>query len=285
MQYVKNLAKRALVPLQIASIRAAAKENGISSVADSLRQIVPDISNQYSTFYLDSDYLKVKVRTQHAFQVKLALLAIDLLKEKDTLLIVDIGDSAGTHLKYLETLTRSGSLSSKSFRFLGVNCDPTAIEKLKSNHIDAVLCKAEDLWEKHQTIPDLMLSFEMLEHLYDPILFLENTARHAMCDYFVLTVPYLSQSRVGLHHIRHRLHHDVYPENTHIFELSPADWKLIFNHAGWEILEEEIYRQYPYKSWLRFMKYYWKKYDYEGFYGVILKKNLYWSECYKTYIP
>ena len=147
--------------------------------------------------------------------------------------------------------------------------------------MEAILCKAEDLFEKHNIKADLFLSYEMIEHLYDPVGFLESMSKSVEESYFVLTVPYVVQSRVGLHHIRHQQNREVYPENTHIFELSPADWKLIFNHSGWEIVEELIYRQYPLRSYLRIMKPFWKKYDFEGFYGVILKRNSKWSNCYK----
>jgi len=73
----------------------------------------------------------------------------------------------------------------------------------------------------------------------------------------------------------------VVPENTHIFELAPNDWRLIFLHSGWEIVGEEIYRQYPSKCPLRLMKAYWKKCDFEGFYGAILRRNRAWAQCYK----
>ena len=43
------------------SLEKAAKEQGVKSIADKLTEIVPDITNQYSTFQVDDPYLKVKV--------------------------------------------------------------------------------------------------------------------------------------------------------------------------------------------------------------------------------
>ena len=95
-----------------------------------------------------------------------------------------------------------------------------------------------------------------------------------------MTLPYLSESRVALEHIRNETKEKVHSENIHIFELKPSDWKLIFKHTGWEINYEQIFLQYPKKNPLRLLKSSWKKYDFEGFYGVILKKNSNWTEKY-----
>jgi len=41
--------------------------------------------------------------------------------------------------------------------------------------------------------------------------------------------------------------------------------------------------QYPKRGILSFMKGYWKKVDYEGFYGAILLKDTYWRDLYKDW--
>ncbi len=69
-------------------------------------------------------------------------------------------------------------------------------------------------------------------------------------------------------------------ENTHIFELSPEDLQLLFKFAGWSVVFERIYLQYPKKHWLRITKRYWMMFDFEGFYGVILKRDSTWSKLY-----
>ena len=108
--------KRWIIPLiekiQIASIKGAARERGIEKLSKQLAQIVPDINKQYTTFEIDSEFLRVKVRTQHAFQIQLALRALDYIKDKKSIFIVDVGDSSGTHTEYLK-----GCLSRKHTYF------------------------------------------------------------------------------------------------------------------------------------------------------------------------
>jgi hypothetical protein len=274
--------------MQIASVRAAAKEQKINKIAVHLSKVVPDLTKQYTTAKLETEVLRVRARLLHAFQISFTLKAIEYIlrckANPKSFFIVDVGDSSGTHLQYLKAiLMQNKSYSSYKFRYLSVNIDPVAIEKIRSQGLDAVLCRAEELCEKYNLKADLFLSFETLEHLHDPISFMDTISRHSISEYFVITVPYVAQSRVGLHHIRNQQHRDVYAENTHIFELTPSDWKLIFLHSGWEVIEEKIYRQYPLKSIWIFTKPIWKKYDFEGFYGVILKRNRKWADCYSNF--
>lgn len=268
--------------MQVASLQAAVKKQKIDKIATCLAAIVPDLTNQYTIFKVNSEYLQIKVRALHAFQISLALRALDILKDrKKSIVVVDVGDSSGTHLTYLKSLILADQRFNKiDFKFISVNLDPIAIDKVKAKGFEAVLCSAEDIYENYQIRADLFLSFEMLEHLWAPITFLDKVSEKSICDYFIITVPYLRQSRVGLTHIRKNRQIKVYPENTHIFELSPQDWNLIFRHSGWEIIDSVIYRQYPENFPWILMKPVWKKFDFEGFYGVILKRNRQWSCCY-----
>lgn len=274
--------KPLLVKLQIVCIKHAAKEQNIIDISKKLTKIVPDITDQYTTFKIDTEYMHTKVRAQHAFQMKIVLKAIGILSfsSKDVFTIVDIGDSSGTHLSYIKGILKDKYFLEKKLNLISVNIDPIAVNKILSKGFDAKLCKAEELYKKYQIKADLLISFQMLEHLYDPISFLDSISENKVSDYFVITVPYLAQSRVGLYNIRQNQIKKVFPENTHIFELSPDDWRLIFQHSGWRVVDELIYTQYPRKSLLALMKPFWKKYDFEGFYGVILVRDRVWAERY-----
>jgi hypothetical protein len=57
--------------VKIHSLLAALQEQGLTPLNDQLSRIIPDISNQYSTFSLDSNYLRTKVRAQHTFQISM----------------------------------------------------------------------------------------------------------------------------------------------------------------------------------------------------------------------
>jgi len=268
---------RVVTARRIKSIRAAIREQKLLPIYHQLSEIVPDITHQYSSFNLDSEYLITKVRAEHSFQIALANEALQFIRSspKETLTIVDIGDSAGTHLQYIK-----GSHQNHDIRCLSVNMDGEAVERIKEKGLEAICARAEDL-ASLSVEADMFLSFEMLEHLMNPCGFLRGLSEKTNCKAFVVTVPYLAHSRVGLHHIRHNQKRSVNSENTHIFELSPEDWRLIFRHSGWAIQADRIYLQYPKRSIFRpLWKRYWREHDFEGFYGAILKPDKSWSSLY-----
>jgi hypothetical protein len=128
---------------------------------------------------------------------------------------------------------------------------------------------------------DLLISFQMLEHLTDPVRFLHEISVNDICDRFIFSVPYVETSRVGLQHIKHNIDQVIHTSETvHIFELSTEDWKLISQFSGWEIVSEMKYLQYPKGLYGIFLKYLWRKYDFEGFYILELRKNKKWSDLY-----
>ena len=289
MRAVKNLLKRVLPVsiqnkiihrdeyLRIASINRALKYQSLFGLYNNLTSIVPDIADQYTCSEIKSEYFRTKVRALHAFQISLVQEALELLRLNITkpLTIVDIGDSCGTHLQYLKFFY-------KDIDTLSVNLDRKAVEKIQKKGLKAICAKAEDL-NKYSVKAGIYLSFEMLEHLRDPINFLYKFSHNVESETFIVTVPYLNQSRVGLRYIKDNQKKLVCAENVHIFELSPDDWKLIFNYSGWSVVRERIYLQYPEKGMFKFLRNYWKKIDYEGFYGVILKRDFSWSDLYKDW--
>jgi hypothetical protein len=259
------------------SLQESLKEQDLQDIYEKLSIIVPELLNQYTTLKIDTPFLELKVRALHSFQVSLVGKAIEKLSifDNSTPTIVDIGDSAGTHIQYLQSLY-------ENFRSLSVNCDKRAVDKIKQKGMEAIHARAEEL-EQYNISPDIFLAFEILEHLFNPIGFLHNISINTACKGFVITVPYRSSSRVSLGHIRYNTQNKVFAENTHIFEFSPDDWKLIFKHAGWEIKYEEIFLQYPRKHWLRITKKIWKETDFEGFYGAILTRDSTWSSQYSDW--
>jgi len=257
------------------SIYTALREQKLLNIYNKLVAIVPDITHQYSTFNIDSKYLETNVRALHAFQMSLVNKTIELINKNSTN-IVDIGDSAGTHIQYIKGLHPEQNIKS-----LSINIDQEAVNKIRAKGLEALCARAEEL-SFLDIETDVFLLFETLEHLTDPIRFLERLS-HVPCKSLVITVPYIAKSRVGLHHIRHSQKQQVNAENTHIFELSPKDWRLIFQHSGWEVVTESVYRQYPRCSPLWLAREYWIRYDFEGFYGVILKPDKTWSSVYEWY--
>lgn len=275
---MKEILKSLIFKLLNISLIKSNKERKEESLKQKLEIIVPDLSAQYSTHVIDMNdqYLVNKVRGQHAFQMSLALKTIDLLGNKKNINLVDIGDSSGTHLIYLNNLIKDRDVNT-----LSVNLDPNAVSKIQAKGLNAILCRAEELHlQENGMRADIFLSYEMLEHLFSPIEFLHAMSIKSECEYFVITVPYVTNSRVALQFVKHRYEGEYAAENIHIFELSPEDWDLVFKFSGWEIVYKDIYTQYPKKSVLFLTKYLWQKLDFPGFYGVILKKNDEYSKRY-----
>ncbi|KKM65554.1 hypothetical protein LCGC14_1490120 [marine sediment metagenome] len=245
---------------RMSSIWLAGKQQRLNY--QELINIIPDISEQYNTSVLDTEYLNLKVRSVHAFQM-------DLIKRicKDNYYLSDIGDSSGNHIIYTKRFFNNIISTS-------VNCDSNAIKKIKSKGLYAEKVSAEDYVREVGEV-DLTFLFQTLEHFENPISFLKKAKNHT--KYMIITVPYLKNSRIGFHHLRDK-NHPFWkgdPEDIHYYELSPEDWKLMFEFTGWKVKYEKIYYQYPrwipFVSWL--LKKYWRRFDFEGFYGVILFKE------------
>ncbi|MBF0328459.1 MAG: hypothetical protein HQL10_04825 [Nitrospirae bacterium] len=274
-RYARKVAKK----ISSISISMAIKQQGLSDTVARLREIVPDISHQESSEQASfNDYLELKRRSLQSFQCTLMLKAIKDIN-KHSLMVVDIGDSAGTHMLYLKALT-TGIFDVDT---VSVNLDPRAIEKIRARGMTAMLCRAEDFSMDNRGV-DLFTSFQMVEHLHNPALFFRRLAIKSSGNRMVVTVPYLKKSRVGLHHVRLCTQGKVYAEDEHIFELCPEDWSLLMLHAGWRVVYDDIYFQYPRLPFFNpFLSWYWRKTDYEGFWGCIIEKDTSLSDRYQDW--
>ena len=277
-----NYYRRFILNINTKILVSALNEQGYKKLIVDLRKIVPDISNQHSsskdTF---KEYHELKMRGMHAFQCLLMFKALDYHKNFiNKINVVDIGDSAGTHMLYIKNLMKDQFIIDS----YSLNLDPRAIKKIKSKGLKALLCRAEDLDLGEQKI-DLFVSFEMVEHLHNPSIFFRRLAKKSNGDKIVITVPYRRRSRVGLNYLRNETKKKVYAENVHIFELCPEDWTKLILHSGWRVIYNEIYYQYPRKLPLlrKIFAWYWRKTDYEGFWGAILEKDLTYTELYQDW--
>lgn len=257
------------------SLSKALNQDGLFPLVKKLQTIVPDITDQYSIKHEFNDYWNLNVRGLHAFQTSLMLEAIaNIIKNKIT--VVDIGDSAGTHMLYLKNIIKD-----KKIDTISVNLDERAIAKITAKGLKAILSRAEDIVIKNNEI-DLFTSFEMVEHLHNPAIFFYRLTKKNQCNKLLITVPYLKQSRVGLQHIRNRSAEPAFAEDEHIFELSPKDWKLLLLHSGWKVTYSKIYFQYP-RRWpiiSNFLAIFWRMTDFEGFWGAFLEKDTSFSDLY-----
>lgn len=263
------------------SIQIALTGNGLNSLVEKIRKIEPDISNQEDQVLKGrqfNNYWELKRRGLHAFQCSLMLKAIKSMP--NNLTVCDIGDSSGIHMVYLKELTK-GSFNLNS---VSVNLEHRSIEKIRERGLNATLCRAEDLVVVGISV-NLFTSFQMVEHLHNPAIFFRRMAKKSNCNKMIITVPYLRNSRVGLHNIRSRRCQAIFAGDEHIFELNPDDWTLLMLHSGWKVVHSEIYYQYPPK-WAvisQMLSLYWRMTDYEGFWGAILEKDTLFSDYYQDW--
>jgi 2-polyprenyl-3-methyl-5-hydroxy-6-metoxy-1,4-benzoquinol methylase len=261
-------------------IRKAIEEQGLDELVKQLEGIVPDIAGQYSRKWEWNEYWDLKVRGLHAFQCSLMIKALETLPRSGRITLVDIGDSAGTHMLYLRELAKNRV----EVDSVSVNVDAKAVERIRARGLQAMLCRAEDLDLMGLKV-DLFTSFEMVEHLHNPAIFFRRLAKKTHCNRMLITVPYVKKSRVGLHFLRANYPEKIYAEDEHIFELNPADWTLLLLHSGWKVIDSQIYRQYP-RRWpilQRLWAAYWRARDYEGFWGAILEKDTHLSDLYQDW--
>ena len=116
--------------INVYSVRRALEQQNLVRRVKQLRKIVPDISQQESSD-TPAGYWETKRRGLQAFQCNMMLKSIELLPNSSERLIVDIGDSAGTHMLYLTELLKNKC----QIKTISVNLDPRAIEKIKKRGV------------------------------------------------------------------------------------------------------------------------------------------------------
>lgn len=269
--------------LSAASVRAAIKAQNLGPICARLREAAPDLRDQYTGTFDETEYRRyweIKMRGLHAWQVSLALSAMARVG-RDHLVLADVGDSSGNHGLYIKALAPLGQVE----RIVSVNLDPIAIDKVRAKGGEAVLSRAEEL-DLAGIRPDLLLSFETIEHLTDPVRFLHGLAERSSADWMCVTVPYRRASRFGGAHLR--LSEGVLPaqltaEEVHVYEFSPEDWMLLARFAGWRPVETSIYHQYPPRGFWRVTARLWRTLDFEGFFGMILARDLSLARRYSAW--
>ncbi len=260
------------------SLRAAIRQQSVARLLPRLGAIQPNLSQQYSRQSgMLGTFQELKIRALHSFQCELVLDELSSRDGEGEVTIVDIGDSAGTHMRYVAALAAPAC----RVNAISVNLDQRAIDKIRAGGGTALLCRAEDL-DLGERAVDLFVTFEMLEHLHNPALFLRRLAKSKNGARLLVTVPYQKQSRVGLQSLRRGDRLEDYAEDVHIYEFCPEDWRLLMLHSGWRVEREATYFQYPRGIPIvsSFLARLWRQNDFEGFWGAVLVRDLTLSDRY-----
>lgn len=201
----------------------------------------------------------------------------DIAAGRPSLSWLDVGDSDGSARMLVNELVHALRVES-----LGVNLQEQAVAHIRKRGLPAERIDAMELIRLGRAF-DIVSLFETMEHLPDPIGFLQ-TVRPLVRDRLVLSVPLVPQSRVSLLYLSPEWPVDKKATiaNTHIFELFPKDWTKLFLHTGWLVDREWSLYQYPRSGPLRiFMEAVWRmRGEGVGFWFVSLKKDETFSRKY-----
>ena len=265
-----KLAKKIFYRLsKIAVINVVEQNDKLSNMWRLSLRVLPILDDHFVTVNLHEEEC-LRLRFLICSEVVFLKDVITALREKEVKInsYLDVGDSDGsTRLLLKESM-------SSDISTLGINLQPSAVEKIRQKGLEAECIDAMKLNEKGRRY-DIVSVFETLEHLPNPVGFLENI--HEIVNHrLIVSVPYIIRSRVGLGYLGDKWPADKIPtvENNHIFELTPEDWRKIFLHCGWGVEKECIVRQFPERGILgHIMKYAWRKISFEGFWFVSLQKD------------
>lgn len=268
---MKSLIKKKIVdPISISAVLKIINSNKeLREIWEYSFDLFPDFSNHYAV-PVDNKEIEHRIRllvVGETFFIKKEVEC--LLALKDGCSYADVGDSDGSVRLLLEKYFSKEKLSS-----IGINLQENAVKKIKEKGLEAICADALSLGDKGINY-DIVSAFETVEHLPDPIGFLDRIK--SVINYkLILSVPLIRHSRISLAYLSDKWPKDKKPtiENTHIFELSPMDWKKIFLHTGWKIDREWKLMMFPSNGFSRFiLQPYWRFVSFEGFWFVSLSKD------------
>lgn len=99
-----------------------------------------------------------------------------LLKTKSHINILEVGCSSGVFLAELSSGLEQENLS-KQVTMTGIDIDEDAVKKSVSADVELVYCSVEEFCNINSNKYDLVLHFELIEHLSDPFLFMKSISQ------------------------------------------------------------------------------------------------------------
>lgn len=276
---IKSLIKRKIIdPLSISAIREIANsDTELKKIWEYSFTLFPDFKQHY-TVSVDSKEVEDRIRLLVVAETFFIKKEIDnIIDIKDGCNYADVGDSDGSVRLILKKYFYGDKLKS-----VGINLQQHAVNKIEAKGLEGICADALSLGIQGKNF-DIVSVFEALEHLPDPIGFL-NGIKTVTNNRLIISVPFIRHSRIGLEYTSNKWPKDKKPtiENTHIFELSPSDWKRIFLHTGWKVDNEWKLMMFPpYKFSRLILKPYWSFVSFEGFWFVSLRKSSEYSSQYE----
>lgn len=274
---IKNAAAAAFYRWSGLAVRKAIAQDAVLRDVWELSQaILPDLGSHYATAALPEE-AKLRVRMLISAQVQFLKAVVDDLPVEDgARTYLDVGDTDGSVRLLFEARYPTMDLET-----LGINLQRQAVENIRAQGLAAECVDAMDLARLGRTY-DIVSVFETLEHLPNPIGFLQ-AIRPTVRQRLILSVPLVPTSRVSLRYLSAKWPAAQTPTiaNNHIFELCPQDLEKICRHAGWEIQRRWRVRTFPVRGPLRWvLQPAWRAISFEGWYFISLVKDDRFSSRY-----
>lgn len=130
------------------------------------------------------DLLRSRHKTGNLILAERTSFILDLIrkhfKDRQAIKVLEIGCSSGAFLSELKDATNE-NLKDLKIIYYGIDIDRIAISKNVDPEVNLEAISVEDFSENTSQKFDLILHFELLEHLQDPYSFMKSV-RNLMCD-------------------------------------------------------------------------------------------------------
>lgn len=126
------------VKIMTSNLKRVSRRYGDVGIGKMIKDLGVDLSDQYTKQAEMTDYRTWKMETQQAFQIYFTLKAVHyldnvgIISDDKRLSLVDIGDSAGNHLKYLRHKLQG---KYPDIEAVSVNLDSVAVEKIRARGV------------------------------------------------------------------------------------------------------------------------------------------------------
>lgn len=162
----------------------------------------------------------------------------DHFRRKKAIKVLEIGCSSGEFLSELRAAAKL-RFDDKDMTFLGIDIDRTSISKNTDRGIHIFESSVEDFASSCEEVFDLILHFELIEHLRDPFSFMNNVrgllSKDGLHHFHTPNANGLDNKALGYNDFR-PLAHGIFPP-MHLQAFTPSNITHFALRSGFNILQ------------------------------------------------